>query len=67
MAVNKVVYGGDTLIDLSADTVTPETLRQGTTAHGANGERITGTAASSVSGEVLTVAFGTAGEEVLYA
>ena len=67
MAVNKVVYGGDTLIDLSADTVTPETLRQGATAHGANGERITGTAASSVSGEVLTVAFGTVGEEVLYA
>ena len=43
MAVNKVIYGGNTLVDLTKDTVTPETLAEGETAHGANGERITGT------------------------
>lgn len=43
MAVNKVVYGDNTLIDLSADTVTPNSLASGITAHAANGEEITGT------------------------
>lgn len=43
MAVNRVEYGGSTLVDLTADTVTPETLLQGRTAHGADGEPITGT------------------------
>ena len=43
MAVNKVVYGGNTLIDLSGSTVTPETLAEGETAYNAAGERITGT------------------------
>ena len=40
---NKIVYGGQTLIDLTEDTVTPETLKQGVTAHDAAGEIITGT------------------------
>lgn len=44
MAVNKVVYGGNTLIDLSSDTVTADKLVKGTTAHDAKGEKITGTA-----------------------
>ena len=43
MAVNRVDYGGSTLVDLTADTVTPETLLQGRTAHGADGEPIIGT------------------------
>lgn len=43
MAINKVVYGGNTLIDLSGDTVTPGTLAEGVTAHNAAGEPITGT------------------------
>lgn len=43
MAISKVVYGGDVLIDLTADTVTKEKLLKGSTAHGANGEPITGT------------------------
>lgn len=43
MAINKVVYGGDTLVDLTSDTVTPETLAKGYTAHGADGEPIVGT------------------------
>lgn len=40
--VNKVVYEGETLIDLTEDSVTPETLAKGETAHDASGEQITG-------------------------
>lgn len=43
MAVNKVEAFGVTLIDLTADTVTAETLAEGVTAHNAQGELITGT------------------------
>ncbi len=47
MAVNKVVYntedGAQTLIDLTSDSVTPETLAKGVTAHDASGEMIVGT------------------------
>lgn len=43
MAANKVVYGGTTLIDLTSDTVTEETLLVGQTAHKADGTQITGT------------------------
>lgn len=41
--VNKVVYDGDTLIDLTADTVTADKLLKGYTAHDASGAVITGT------------------------
>ena len=41
--VNKVVYGNQTLIDLSSDTVTPQGLQAGLTAHDASGALITGT------------------------
>ena len=43
MAISKVVYGANTLIDLTADTVTAGTLAKGTTAHLANGNGVTGT------------------------
>lgn len=47
MGVNKVVFntadGENTLIDLTNDSVTPETLAEGVTAHSANGDIITGT------------------------
>lgn len=43
MAVNKVIYDGETLVDLTMDTVTPEALAEGATAHAANGEQIVGT------------------------
>ena len=43
MAVSKVVYGGNTLIDLTGDTVEASTLLKGVKAHGADGELITGT------------------------
>lgn len=42
MGRSKIVYAGDTLLDLTADTVTPETLLKGMTAHNATGELITG-------------------------
>lgn len=41
--INKVVLGSDTVLDLTSDTVAPETLLVGTTAHNAKGEIITGT------------------------
>lgn len=43
MAVNKVDLNGETVLDLTGDTVTPEALNKGVTAHNAAGERITGT------------------------
>lgn len=42
MAVNKVALNGEIKLDLTADTVTPETLLKGKTAHNAAGELITG-------------------------
>lgn len=42
MAVNKVIYDGTTLVDLTADTVTADNLASGVTATAANGEKITG-------------------------
>lgn len=42
MAVNKVVYGNETLIDLTNDTVVPEALQRGYTAHKADGTIIDG-------------------------
>lgn len=44
MATSKVVYSGRTLIDLTGDTVTEESLLRGYTAHKADGTLITGTA-----------------------
>lgn len=41
--VNKVVYGGETLIDLTADTITARDLIAGVTAHDKSGATITGT------------------------
>ena len=42
--VNKVVYGNTTLIDLTQDSVTSETLLEDETAHDRSGAQITGTA-----------------------
>lgn len=44
MGVNKVIYGTETLIDLTHDTVTEDALLAGVTAHDASGELITGNA-----------------------
>lgn len=40
---NKVIYGNQTLIDLSSDTVTASSLLSGETAHDRSGAPITGT------------------------
>ena len=43
MAYNKVIYADQTLIDLTGDTVTEDTLVEGKVAHNAKGEQIIGT------------------------
>lgn len=43
MAVSKVIYDNNTLVDLTSDTVSQETLEEGVTAHDAAGVSITGT------------------------
>ena len=43
MANSKIIFGGEVLIDLTADTVKPEKLLMGITAHGADGEPVVGT------------------------
>lgn len=42
MSVNKIIYGGLALIDLTGDTVTSDSLEVGKTAHSQSGEKITG-------------------------
>lgn len=42
MAVSKIVYGGNVLVDLTADTVAADKLLSGTTAHDKAGNAITG-------------------------
>lgn len=42
MAVNKVIYGGETLIDLTGDTVSADKILSGYTAHDKSGTSITG-------------------------
>ena len=42
MAISKVVYGGNTLIDLTGDTVVADKLLKGYKAHGADGEVVNG-------------------------
>ena len=43
MAINKVIYGGDVLIDLTGDTITAADLKSGVKAHDNSGAQITGT------------------------
>lgn len=47
MGVNKVIYNGSTLVDLTDLTVSPAALLSGFTARNAAGNKITGTAAVS--------------------
>lgn len=54
MAVNKVEINGEVKLDLTQDTVTPENLLSGATAHNAAGEQISG-AVAPVSGDVFYV------------
>lgn len=51
MAVNKVVFDGEPIIDLTGDSVTADSLLEGVTAHNAAGEAIVGTYTASEGGE----------------
>lgn len=55
MGISKVVYGGNTLIDLTGDTVTADKLLKGITAHGKDGEVVTGTCTYDVDSNDATV------------
>ncbi len=60
--VSKVIYGGKTLIDLTADTVAPEQVQKGVTFHDKSGALLTGTStkdsdtkdATAKAGEILS-------------
>ena len=62
MAISKVIYGGQTLIDLTGDTIADDKLLKGYKAHGADGEVINGACtfdadtqdATATAAEILT-------------
>jgi hypothetical protein len=56
MAISKVIYGGQTLIDLTGDTITADKLKKGYTAHGADGEVINGTCEHDANTQDATAA-----------
>lgn len=56
MAINKIIYGGNTLIDLTGDTITPDQLAQGVTAHDKSGAVITGTSTKDSDTQDATAA-----------
>ena len=56
MAISKVVYGGNTLMDLTGDSVTADKLLKGTTAHGKDGEPVVGTCEFAVNSTDATAA-----------
>lgn len=60
MGVSKVVYDGQTLVDLTTDSVTPDALLEGVTAHGADGEIIVGTLPLSGLNYVISLENGVA-------
>lgn len=58
MAISKVIFGQNTLIDLTGDTVTPETLAIGQTAHKSDGTQIVGTMQGGIPKRGIAVVFG---------
>ena len=56
MAINKVVYGDQVLIDLTGDTVTADKLLSGFTAHGKDGSPIEGACTFDVNSQDATAA-----------
>ena len=62
MGISKVIYGNTTLVDLTSDTVVASKLAYGYTAHGADGELVTGSNtydadtsdADATAGEILS-------------
>lgn len=69
MSVNKVVVGDEVKLDLSADSVTPQTLLAGATAHDASGEPIEGAVAvTEISRQTVILSSGgwSAGTDYAY-
>lgn len=60
MGVSKVDFAGNTLVDLTGDSVTPETLLEGATAHNAAGDQIDGAVAVAPASTTTPKAAGTA-------
>lgn len=56
MAKSKIIIGGEVAIDLTGDTVTPDKMLEGVTAHDKAGEIITGTCTFDVDSGDATVA-----------
>lgn len=56
MAYNKIIYNGNTLIDLTEDTIAQDKVLAGTTFHGIDGEQATGSMPNrgAVSGTIAT-------------
>lgn len=57
MGINKIEFNGKVVMDLTGDTVTPETLAEGATAHDKAGDPIVGTMKQSGGGESVTELF----------
>lgn len=58
MAINKVVYGANTLLDLTGDTVTPDDVAEGVTFHDAAGVKRSGARSSMPTAHASTHATG---------
>ncbi len=56
MAVNKIIYAGEVLIDLTSDTVTADKILAGYTTHDKSGVKITGACDFDVNSVDATVA-----------
>lgn len=54
MAISKVVYAGETLVDLTSDTVTADVLKVGYTAHDKAGNPVVGTYAPVLQAKIAT-------------
>ena len=54
MGKSKIIYDGKVLIDLTADTIQPDKLLKGYTAHGADGEPINGSCEYDVDSSEAT-------------
>ena len=63
--ISKVIYGGQVLIDLTADTVKADKLLSPYTAHGADGEPITGTCTYDVDSSGTTASAANQGSPFL--
>lgn len=55
MGYSKIIYGDKVLMDLTGDTVAADTLLRGATAHGKDGEPITGGCSYDVDSSDATV------------